>query len=198
MASTFIYPKSPNLPSVFYSINEKIMNATDSVLLDSLSGLIARIDTPLIYRTGDSCYNLWLSEIGALTNISIDESFSNDFPGLIDMLIVKYSDKINGIAIYSDISDISLSHAITYCAGSTGVFVVSSASQEYYTSRYGLAIRFDARIESLPDTLNLSTNIVTFQQSSAQLFLVDYAIFTTSPFLSWDDPLREDYLSLLL
>jgi hypothetical protein len=197
MATTFLYPKTPNTALVLYSIDEQTMNSTDSVLLDSLSGLIARIDSPLIYRTGDTYYNLWLEEIGSITDIAIDESFSNDFSGLIDMILSKYSDVINGIAIYSDVLDISLSHAITYCAGSTGVFVVSSASQEYYSSRYKLAIQFDARTESLPDTLNLSANIVTFQQSSAQLFLVDYAIFATSPFLSWDDPLREVALTRL-
>jgi hypothetical protein len=193
-----VYPTSPNAPLNLHSISEQALNSTDGVLLDSLAGAIAKVDSPVVYRTGDQYYNLWLDEMVSSAGLHIDDSFSNNVTALIDRLLTIYKNNVSGMAVYSDVSDISLSHAITYCAGSLGVFAVSSASVEYFQSKYSLPIVFDARVESLAlDSLNFSANIVTFQQGSAQLFLIDYAVFAGSPFLAWEDPLRKATLARL-
>jgi hypothetical protein len=192
-----IYPTSPNACTILYSLDEQALNSTDGVLMDSMAGAIAKFDSPVIYRTGDQHYNLWLDKVIG-SGVQLDESFQNKFIELVDHLLNVYKNKLSGIAVYSNVSDISLSHAITYCAGSTGVFAVPSASEEYYRTKYNLPVVFDARVENLTlETLNFSANIVTFQQDSAQLFLVDYAVFAGSPFLAWEDPLREVTLARL-
>lgn len=196
----FTFPQSPKLIEELYSIDDRGINTTNIILLDSFSGSISKTKSSQIYRISNTSYDLWLSYIKSLTNIKVNENFVNDFSGLIDHLLTSNIDEIKGMAIYSDINDNdnSLTHAITYCAGSNGVIAVSSDSASYYSNTYNLPILFDARVETLPDSLNLSNNIITFQQGSAQSFMIDYAIFSSSPFISWDDNmLREKYLSHL-
>ena len=193
------YAKSPFPVSQLYIVNDSIISPTELVTLQSLGGTISKGISPMIYRVGDpkSSYSTWLSDIAYSTDVVLNYEFYENATGVIDTLISTY-DIVVGLAVYSDVNDISLSMAVSYCAGSNGVIAVTSLEASHYISTYQLNVSYDATTSTtLPDHLQFSQHAITFQQPSAQLYLIEYSVFTGAPFMAWDDPRRDMSLTWL-
>jgi hypothetical protein len=203
-----IYKQSPNPPTSLFTSNVHSLTSSLTITLQSLSGTIAKSSSPIIYFTSeDSQYDEWLSDIEEKTDIIVNNSFINDPNGLIDFLLSSYSgDIITSLVSYTDKEeegeDVSegVANAVTYCAGTHGSIAAAASVVDSYSMKYNLPIVFNATSndsEELPKTLIFSDNSIVFQQPSAQPFLVDYAVFSGSPYLTWSDSLRDDHLNRL-
>ena len=194
------YKVSPLPPATLFTVDDNELSFSDSVTLQSLAGSIAKEVSPILYRSGNVQYETWLDEIKMKTSILINDTYT-DRPGdLIDHLLVTYtaSTVITGLVTYANVSDsISLSHAVTYCSGSQGLVVVLATDAVAYSSKYSLPVVFDAEYDTLPDSLQFSDHSIVFQQPDAQPFLIEYAVFSDSPYLSWNDVSRDTHLTRL-
>lgn len=193
-----VYPKSPSPVSKLYAVNDTLTGDLELVTLQTLGGVFARAISPVIYRVGDpnSPYSTWLSDIEFETDVVVDYDFMQDAQGLINYLLLS-SSVVEGLAVYSNVNDISLSNAIRYCAGSNGTIAVSTSEAMRYSSIYGIPILYNGSSDSLPSNLIISNNAITFQQPSAQLYLIEYSVFTRAPFMAWDNPDRDASLAHL-
>ena len=195
-----IYKTSPQETTTLYSINTHQLTTQNSLTLQSISGSISKELSSVLYISGDEQYDIWLDEIQQQTDVVVDETYYNEPSELIDYLLDTYVKLsiINGFVIYDNIdNEMSISHAVTYCSGSRGLFIVHSSQAETYINKYNLSIVFNAETDVLPESLQFSDNSIVFQQHSAQPYLVDYAIFSDSPYLTWNDPDRDSHLERL-
>lgn len=198
-ACPMVYKTSPQTLTTLFTVDDSKLSTSESITLQSLAGSIAKDVSPILYRTGDFQYETWLNEIKIKTTISINDTFTDKPSGLIDHLLDTYSSElITGLVTYANVSDdVSLSRAITYCSGSRGLMAVLSTEAVMYSDKYHLPVIFDAEHETLPDSLQFSENSIVFQQPNAQPFLIEYAVFTDSPYLTWNDASRDSHLSRL-
>lgn len=200
-ACPMTYTTSPEVPTTLYSINVHLLSISQSITIQSLSGSIAKAASPVVYFTGDSQYDMWLRDISEQTDIGVNDTFVDDPDSLIDFLFTTYaassSSVITSMITYTNIDDAdSVSQAVTFAAGSTGAVIVLEGEADEYTVKYNIPVVYDTR-DPLPVDLSFSDNSIVFQQADAQPFLLDYAVFSSSPYLTWSDPARDDHLARL-
>jgi hypothetical protein len=192
------YAKSPSPVSKLYAVNDTLISESELVTLQTLGGVWGRVSAPVIYRVGDplSPYSTWLADIESFTDVIVNYDYLENAQGLIDFLLTS-SSFVEGLAVYSDINDISLSNVVRYCAGSNGTIAVTGSDAMQYSSTYGIPILYNGSSEALPATLMFSDNAITFQQPSAQLYLIEYSVFARAPFMAWDNADRDSSLEYL-
>jgi hypothetical protein len=201
-ACPMAYPHSPKQATSLFAVNDSLISDDSTrVVLQSISGTVSKFDAPAIYRIdSQDYYSTWLSEMVSFGGVKVNWDFAGDANSLIEYFLSKYSTTIlAGIASYSASSPSSLSKAVTYCAGSlTGAFTAEQSVAQELSLLFDIPIVFDGTKDELPDNnLSFSKNVITFQQPSAQAFMVDYAVFARSAFLTWDDPARDAWLDEL-
>lgn len=198
-ANTSPFPQSFHPTSHIYTISELDRTPTELLLLDSLSGFLART-APSLYRISDSkswrnntqdSYSVWLLEMekdGVTVN---DTLATSNVSSIIQQLTSSTQDSLS--YLLCDASTNSVSAALTLAAASdTLLLVAGDNTTAAALHSIGATLTQDLRGSSIDKILsskvlaNLSTTVFVFQNPSKSKFLGDWTIFARAPNMVWN------------
>lgn len=197
------YPKSPSKTRYLYAVSEEGRPKAELLALDSLAGIIAREKSPSIYRvstvkwrdpaSADS-YSRWLVEL-EYAGVSVNETLLTLSITEIVSVLISAFDMESSIQHYitCNVSDESVSAAITVASASGRMLVAGSKQVVSSLKAAGLQESFDLRNSSIEQVLttalleNVSKRMYFFQDLGKSNFLGDLAIMSGAAYMQWSD-----------
>jgi hypothetical protein len=177
------YPASRK-PDTLFIIDDTRLSAAQQLVVQSLQGLLA-IYKPQIYRVNNEGSLMWMSEMHSRYGVYINDSYINDYVGLVK----QFEDSLDGYILCSMTSS-SANAAIMLSSIYNTIAVPDSLEKNFKFLKKVM----DAREMTEEDVYakyhdSLSQNVLVYQNEAKEPNLGDYAVFTNA--LTLNQPLND-------
>ena len=171
------YPVSA-IPSTIYVINDWGWSEAKRFTTSTLMGLLAKSGNTMLYNESGVGYATWLNDLVANYGVYKDNSYYNDFTGLI----TNFQYNFDGY-ILCNLKDNSSNVAVSLCARYNAIAITSE--NEALMTKLGKSMLLDVRGKDETWALanyenDFSKDIVCLQDENKCMFLSDYAIFANA------------------
>ena len=168
------YPYSKQ-PDTLYVVDDTKLDSNQQFVLQSLQGLLAR-KRPRIYRINNEGSLMWLSEMHSRYRVYMNETYVNDYLGLVKY----FKDEIDGYILCTTAGS-SANAALSLCAKYNAIAVPDNLEQTFSF----LPKLLDVSTWTEEDVYlkyhdSLSKNILVYEREDKEAFMGDYTVFANA------------------